>query len=246
LYKLPLVNIFQKPYEIWSYREATQGELNNTTDYGLIMHGVKEKLKYAIKNHYEAAEYILTVGADNGLEGFIDDFLSNSEDFKNMRRLMPQQISKSFKDYQQHYPKYDRNQLLLDIDNINRTLSEGQILFHGGLWFNDQLSQICTTEPLSTSFCPQVALRNAEWGGKAYDRGRIDLFVLRAKSPKTKVFVYRQKGTRMGNEKEVLFNSGATLILRKKYLIRDDFTVGKGFPTSSKKISVYLLEIDII
>ncbi|WGE89861.1 hypothetical protein [Actinobacillus arthritidis] len=120
------------------------------------------------------------------------------------------------------------------INEIGCVLTEGQFLFHGGSWWgNNEIGSECiTTRPFSTSFSPQIALLNAEWTGKAYDAGIIDLLVLKVVQPYTKVFSYKIKGTDKGHEKEVLFASGAKLRLVKTELIRSDYKVYKAIPNS--------------
>jgi len=157
---------------------------------------------------------------------------------------MPPRTPKVLFDFQQKYPRYSLPDLNKEIYNIGYTLSEGQHLFHGGLWPSSEVKEVDLTTPFSTSFCPQVALRNAEWRGKAYDAGKIELFVLRAVNPQTNVFAFRRKGTKMGNEKEVLFASGAKLILQKCSLVRKNYPVKKcNHP--AKCVPIYVIEVDV-
>jgi hypothetical protein len=93
-----------------------------------------------------------------------------------------------------------------------------------------------------------VALKNAEHRGKAYDSGEIQIFVCRVVNPVTKAFVFRHKGTCMGHEKEVLFKSGAKLVLRNKVLICSNYSVSKvvsGTHLPEKTVPAYVLEVDI-
>ncbi len=108
------------------------------------------------------------------------------------------------------------------------------------------LTTFVTNQPLSTSFCPQVALRNAEWRGKAYDEGKIDLFVINVIEPNTNIFFYNLN-EELGNEKEVLFASGATLQLVSKTFV-GMHVVAKAnldYSTSKKTVPIHILEIDI-
>jgi hypothetical protein len=242
---LPLVNVFTTPYEAWTSREATFEELQEQIRQdGHMCAFVNDKLKALISNHIDAAFYMAQYGVDIGLERFIDSFLDTSCDFKSFRQAMPSKTPNVLFDFQQKYPNFSFLDLNREINSIGHTLSEGQYLFHGGLWPNSALSEIYLTSPFSTSFCPQVALRNAEWRGKAYDAGQIDLFVLRAVTPQTNVFSFPRKGTKMGNEKEVLFASGAKLILRKRSLVRDDYVVTK-YRHQNKCIPIYVIEVDV-
>jgi len=242
---LPLVNVFTTPYEAWYTRNATLEEMQkHMEEHGNMVPFVNDGLKARISNHLEAASYMAKNGADNGLEGFIDRHLDNDANYRALRNAMPSKTPAVLYDFQQKYPNYSAVDVDCEINNIGHSLSDGQFLFHGGLWPNPAASEIVLNSPFSTSFCPQVALRNAEWKGKAYDAGQIDLFVLRASNPRTNVFAFRRKGTSMGNEKEVLFASGAKLSLRERTLIRDDYVAAKyGF--QNKSIPIYVIKVDI-
>jgi len=242
---LPVVNVFSTPYEAWNTRDATLEEMQkHMEEHGNMLPFVNDSLKARISNHFEAASYMASYGADNGLENFIDRYLDSDLNYKTFRQAMPSKTPAALYDFQQRYPHYSSVDVDSEIKNIGHTLSEGQTLFHGGLWPNPTMQEIVLTSPFSTSFCPQVALRNSEWKAKAYDSGQIDLFVLRASNPKTNVFAFRRKGTKMGNEKEVLFSSGAKLRIRDRTLIRDDYVAAKyGFP--NKTIPIYVISVDI-
>jgi hypothetical protein len=241
---LPLVNTFIPPYELWSTRQPT---LQEYQDYfqknGHFPPFIKDRLEETVSTSLEAACYMARKGADNALEYHIDKQLDNSQEYKFWRQCMPSRTPDAIRNFQQKYPHYDQIEVDSEINRSSNLLSEGQFLFHGGLW-PCNTSQLQLNRPFSTSLCPQVALRDAEWGGKAYDVGQIDLFVLRVANAKTNVFVYRRKGTRMGNEKEVLFSSGAELTLINRILIRNDYLVGK-FGHPDKRIPIYVIEVEI-
>jgi len=247
---LPLVNPFSEPYIIWNKREATQKEKEDYfSQHGRYLTEVKDTIKEKINTPLNAAKYIARVCHDVGLDNFINKALSKSDKYKQMRNSMPSKTPQEISIYQKSYPSYNIDNVNDAINNINSLLSNGQILFHGGSWFNDNLDEITTIRPFSTSFSPQVALRNAEHKGKAYDSNRIDLFVLNIKNSKTKVFVFRNKGTNLGHENEVLFSSGAILKVKSRTLIRDDYIaykVATGLNMLNKKIPIYILEVDII
>ena len=242
---LPLIDVFHEPYEAWSQREATFDEIQELmSESGKLRTKVNDKLKAHIKTAFDAAQYIANNGADNSLEAHIDSFLNSSDNFKKFRAAMPSRTPNVLFDYQQRYPNYCKNDLDSEINRIGQTLSDGQYLFHGGTWTDHSIGKKRSQLPLSTSFSPQVALKNAEWKGKAYDAGQINLFVLRAVEPKTNVFCFPIKGTKMGNEKEVLFASGATLNLRNITLVRDDFEVAQ-CDQPNKEVPIYVLEVDV-
>jgi len=222
------INVFEKPYEHWEMRNPSDQEMKEHLEQtGQFLSFVKGHLKNRVDNHFEAAKHIMLEGADNGLESFIDNNLQASPAFKALRNCMPSKTPKSIADYQQRYPNCDFLKVTENIESLGTTLVGGSFLFHGGFWQKEWGSVIKTNKPLSTSFCPQVALRNAEWKGKAYDSGEIHLFVLNVVNPQTKVFALRIRGTNLGREKEVLFSSGATLTLRNKALVKSDYGVIK-------------------
>lgn len=242
---LPLINIFSKTYEAWRTRQLTLDEImEHNEKTGEMAYSVNEFLIAQVKDSLSAAKYICNVGADNGLGNFINTTLDESLQFKEWKRAMPSRTPKALSKYQKEFPYYDPKSVDLEINQIGHCLSEGQTLFHGGIWPGGNLMQFNTTFPLSTSFCPQVALRNAEHRGKAYNSNRIDLLVLRATRPKTNVFCFKRSGTILGHENEVLFASGACLSLRNTHLIRNNFPVCN-MQMATKIIEVYVMEVDI-
>ncbi|NDK77653.1 hypothetical protein GYA97_24805 [Escherichia coli] len=64
------------------------------------------------------------------------------------------------------------------------------------------------SDPFATTFCPQVAMREAEHSGKAYKQGYIDLMVITVIDPQVKAFVFDMDEPEKGNELEVLFAAG--------------------------------------
>ncbi len=205
---------------------------------------VKDNLIARVTNPLDAANYICKHGADNELGNFINDTLDVNQNFKAWRSAMPSITPKALSSYQKEFPSYNPSKVDSEINQIGKCLSEGQALFHGGIWPGGNSTHYKTTRPFSTSFCPQVALRNAEHNGKAYDSNRIDLLALRATNPQTNIFSFRRAGTNLGHENEVLFASGAQLTLRKVTLIRNDYLVGNK-QMVTKPVGIYVLEVDI-
>jgi hypothetical protein len=242
---LPLINVFDLPYESWTKREPTLEEARrHIKELGYIPSFVNDTLKARIYNHLDAAKHMADISVDNGLERFIENQLDKNHHYTHWLRCMPPNPSVNISKYRQSYPNYNSSNVDKEINEIGLTLSDGQYLFHGGLWPNAGFQQITLTKPFSTSFCPQVALRNAEWRGKAYDAGQIDLFVLRTIEPKTNVFVFNKNDAEMGNEKEVLFSSGAKLTLCNRVLIKNDYYVSKDNQLP-KTVPIYVIEVDI-
>lgn len=243
-----VVDVFAKPFRKWSRRATTEEERVALLNQGLSFIEVLEvndQLLAHVSTHIQAAEYMLLTGADNALEWHIDRALDASAEYRDLRALMPRQVPAALESYQGEFSEEDWA-LADEAINCNGTLlADGQILFHGGLW--PVASRTFTTaRPFSTSFCPQVALRNAEWDGKAYDAGRVDLMVVTAMQSGTMGYAYGREGTH-GNEKEVVFASAAQLTrVRETYVC--DISVYKGTSSLrqfSKFVPAFVVEVEI-
>lgn len=235
---LPVVDTFIPAYEVWETRPATLEEIIANGGPG----DVKVALKERIADARAAADYMARVGVDNGLSNHIQTALSESPAYKTWQNAMPSSTPAEISRYQKDYQKSDCSTVSSEIEQNGSTLSPGQCLFHGGLWPGG--SSFATPRPLSTSLCPQVALRNAEYTGKAYDAGRLDLFVLRATNSTTKAFVFKRKGTKLGHESEVLLASGARLTLKAETRIRSDYPAAK-YLQPHKELPIYVLEVEV-
>lgn len=240
---LPLVDPFSQPYEAWTTRTPSIEEIMEIQKRtGKVSLHVNDQLIARVTTGLEAANHIGRVGMDNGLGNHINDTLDSDSSYPVWRREMPSSTPPGLKNYKSSYPAYDAAQVNSEIDTHGAFLSPGQVLFHAGVWPDRNL--LVTDRPLSTSFCPQVALRNAEHKGKAYDANRIDLIVLRVAASATKAFAYKRKGLRLGHENEVLFAAGASLSLISQTLVRPDHPVGKAH-CSEKRVPLYVLEIEL-
>jgi hypothetical protein len=235
---LPLVDTFKPPYEVWETRRATFKEMiaNRSLDR------IKIAMTASIADAHASACHLAEVATDNGLSNHIQTALSRSPAYKAWRRAMPSKTPAEIVRYQKDYQKCDLSAVSEEIDQYGSPLSAGQFLFHGGIWSGG--SGLITRRPLSTSLCPQVALRNAEYKAKAYDAGRIDLIVLRVVNPTTRAFVFKRKGTRLGHESEVLLTSGANLTLKSEKLIRSNYPAAK-LDQLNKEIPIYVLEVEV-
>lgn len=243
---LPLVNIIQKPYEIWEERHPTYNEMMNGKT-GLQ----KERLIARINNHYDAARYELHHRGCTKLDRFIENELNNSLNYQAMRQMMPSKTDKILSDFQNKFQSTHFDKVSAVVNRDGKPLAEGQILYHGGgFWLGKVNEEVVTSRPLSTSFSPHMACQNADWGGKTYDAGELHLMMIRAVDPRTNAFCFRINGTSKGHEKEVLLAAGAKLILRKKTLIKSDGLAYKSCHVNAgrvlkKTIPFYLLEMDI-
>ncbi|WP_343739621.1 hypothetical protein [Delftia tsuruhatensis] len=247
--KAAVVNVFAKPYEIWSRRKTSAEEaLEISRKHGLsIMEAleVKDKLIETVATHCQAAAYMLRQRADNGLEFHIDDALDASFEFRDLRALMPRNVPDALASYQTEFSECGLHAANMAINAVGVQIADGQRLFHGGHWGSESTTRT-TLRPFSTSFCPQVALRNAEWRGKAYDAGRLDLMVVRVKQPKTKAYVYSTDGSH-GHEKEVVFASGANLTCVNETFVVDypAYKMTSGLQQVTKMVPAYLIEVEI-
>lgn len=236
--ELPLVDVFSKPFEVWETREPSLDEVFA----GGTLKPVKVKILGNIGSASEAANYIVRVRDDTGLSNHIRSALNESSDYKAWQKDMPSCTPKELSKYQQNYKQSDLALVSEEIAKEGKLLSSGQFLFHGGLWPNGK--SFVLTRPLSTSLCPQVALRNAEYKAKAYDAGRIDLWVLQVQRPNVRAFVYKNKGTNLGHEKEVLIGAGSRLTLTRETLVRNDYKVAK-YNATDKMVNVYIMQVEV-
>lgn len=247
--KAGIVNVLATPYEVWTLRDTTlEEQLDLVNNHGLKpieALSVKDKRVQVVATHVDAATRMLRERADIGLENHIDRALDASIEYRDLRAMMPQDEPQALTAYQGEFSKQGWTAADQAIQANGVEIADGQVIFHGGRWASDQPTFI-TSRPLSTSFCPQVALRNAEWQGKAYDADRVDLMVLRVKDSKTKGYAYSREGAH-GNEKEVVFASGALLTRVRETHIADMKVakVTEGLQTVSKVVPAYLVEVDI-
>ena len=241
--QLPLVDVFKTPYEVWSRRKLTMEEaLQAIQRAGHPVFEAKDQMIARVTSPLEAARYLVRVAADNGIDDFVNDALGSEPLRAAWQAVMPARTPSELSRYQREYSKSDLAEVDGVINTVGVPLSPGQTLFHGGLWPANTDQLVCT-RPLSTTFCPQVALRNAEHRGKAYETNRLDLFVLQIQTSRTKAFAFKRVGTQLGHENEVVLAAGATLRLRSEELIRSDYRVSQwGAP--DKQIPAYVLEVD--
>lgn len=234
---LPKLDVFATPYQDWEERSPTDTEMLESGN----PYPVKVSLKASIDTGLDAAKHVLGDFDDNGLSNHVEDVLRSSSVLNDWLRAMPSQTPKALSKYQRSYSNSDADDVADDIARHGALLSSGQVLFHGGSWsdFPD-----ITSLPLSTSLCPQVARQNALHQGKAYDADRLDLLVLTVQIPQTKAFVFKQKGTTLGHECEVLLAPGARLSLMHEHLVQSDFEV-HSVDGRSKPIPLYVMEVAV-
>lgn len=246
--KLEVVDVFKdNEYKIYSTRKRRLDEIKVPQDALLP---INVKLEKTISTSLDAAKHVAEKSADPKMQRHISDALDNNEALKKIKQKMPSKTPKALTDYQQKYSDVDKIKANDEINKIGVFLPDGQELYHGGNLTGVEDNSLITNNPLSTTFDPQVALRNAEHNGKAYDEGQININVIKVKDPKTKAFVYKQKGTKFGHEKEVLFASKAKIKIIKQHIISTERKAYKASKEIAGKIlekivPVYVTEIEL-
>lgn len=234
---LPLIDIFTSnaPITIQDKMETTQ-------------ESPQSKANSTLKDYQQAILYALETFSTREMEIFITDALKiKQQEFKQWHSCMPPLTPQALSEYKNSYRKCDFPKVDEETNNIGYKLSKGQRLIHGGLW-RDLSAKIPTDRPLSTTFCPQVAITETFHCGKAYDNDRIDIIILTVINPKTNVYVFNQSQGKPKHEREVLFASGATLTKKNEIQIEEKYLVYK-YDTNlgelKKTVPVYIIEADI-
>ncbi|WET17017.1 hypothetical protein P2W49_11845 [Yersinia intermedia] len=241
---LNVVNPFSQPLEIWSYRPATQQEgLASMANNGFPILNVRDQLITVISDMPQAASYLSVKHLSKKVSDHITGALKSDLNFKNWRNAMPSKTPQNLINYQNSYPPANLALAASDVSQYGVILPDEQILFHGGIWPLGQL-EINTNRVFSTTFCPEIALNNAVHLGKAFCQGYIDLIVVKLKNVSTKAYVFNPSRGSKKHEKEVLFNSGATLKLINRQLASNNYPVGLN-GTIQKHISVYIVNAEL-
>ena len=245
---LPIINPFEKPYIVYNTHSPTIEEMKINDHNGIFFNTpIRDDIKQIIGNHTIAAKYVLEGNDANEVENYITQFLKNSSEYRIWRENMPSITPQCFKDYQQK-SKYSSVELDDYFKNCESFLSEGQVLFRGGKYHGVINQCLRCPQITSTTFCPQVALREAEWNGKAYNDDEINLWLITIRNPQIKIFIYNFFKSKMGNEKEVVLQSDCKFFLREKILINDHYKVFSPHTPNplSKYVCAYLLYVDVV
>ncbi|MDV8155631.1 hypothetical protein [Acinetobacter bereziniae] len=250
---LPLIHLFtfSNPYKIYKFERLRIDEiLNGNFSEEEKIFG-KKQLEKTIFTPVDAAMHILDVGADNTIDHYIEKNVSETKEFRHWRNTMPSKIPAHIQRYQNIYSSVDLNQVTKEIDQIGCIPPENQVLFHGGNILNvtNLYKSTKLSRPLSTTFCPQVALRDAEHLGKIYDSGVVYLYVLTVIKPKTNIYVYRHKSrNNLSKEKEVLFSAGASICITRIRKMSSNYECSKYDNYGrrlSKLVPAYVVEATI-
>lgn len=226
------IDLFAVPYEVREMLPASEEELRRT---GRRNPYVATRLLNRITNALEAAVFIARQGTDPGLRRHVNDVLDESETFAAWRRAMPSSTPAIFTEYRDAHAACDFDAASAVIKAIGAKLSPGQWLFHGGRW---PFPHVMTDRPLSTSLCPEVALNNAAFGGRAFEAGSIDLLALEVREPTTAAFVFGREGSSLHHENEVLFAAGAAITIASSRVATFKHVVGARAGRDRKTIPV--------
>ena len=146
------------------------------------------------------------VAHHSDVEHLVDDQLQNSEEMREWRRAMPRKTPDAIAVYQKTPDLANYGDVTNAISEAGAMLPEGQVLFHGG-----DLHDCTLTRPLSTTFCPQVARQEALWKGKAKAAGGVNIYKITIAGSEIPGYALKQRGTSLGNEKEVLISANHRL-----------------------------------
>lgn len=188
----------------------------------------------------DAAHVLAFAGANGDIAWHIENELKNGGEYAKWRGKMPLSTPQVLLNYQQLYPISQTQMTLTNKEIIKHRIMipHGQILFHGGQWKGMKaVTQL--SAPFATTFCPQVAMREAEHSGKAYNEGYIDLMVITVVDPQVKAFVFDMEEPEKGNELEVLFEAGAKIEVIRRTVMGHNYPV---YGDPQKEITTYLVE----
>lgn len=241
------INFFDYVYVIHEYREPTKEEIKFAADNNILITymyiGVECGIKKVIPSAFGAAKHMAEVHSDNELGNRLSNFLETGDEFKQWKINIPKITPKELHKYQNIYVTSDLCAVNKEILENKTVLTFGQELFHGGRWDGPVGGIKITTRPLSTTFCPQVALREADHGDKAYREERIDICVLKIMHDDIHAYAFGNEGNH-GNEKEVLLEDN--LIIKKvseeKFCDKYHAYVP---PNKEKYIPVYVVVLEV-
>lgn len=231
--KLPLINQFLTPYEIWQTREPSELEIQSRMTSGMhplfCLEPVKINCIDVINSPDKAAYYLANRQYDKEIDDCIDISLNNAQsNYNASRKAMPSITPAVLSQYQRLYSfSTNMNDVNTEVVSSGKPLADGQILFHGGCLLKGlQVGKsLALTRPLSTSLSPSMAIRNGEWRGKFYHDNEANLIILTARSMTHKTFIFKINGTDKGHEKEVLIQKNAVLKIVSRTLINANYKV---------------------
>lgn len=239
--KVDKIDIFEdNPLDIIDIRSATPEEMAEKKDTEKpfnISDTIKREVVGTLKDPLELATAILK---DNiNMEHTINDELSKNKAYKNAQSP---KTPKSILKYQKSNNKKLQDKVNEEIKEHGVDLAKGQVLFHGGLPNTKVGDTIETTDTLSTTLNPHVAISNALHNGKAEEEGELNLNILTTKDEDIKAFIFNNR-TKHSNEKEVLLENNLQLTVKNKIKVREMKVIGKR--GKEKIVPMYITEHEV-
>jgi hypothetical protein len=165
-----------------------------------------DKIKRNLRTTFtpdELARLMSHSHGDNALPNALHKNLESNTPYKTAKQLSPYlkdvpEISRYRNSYKTHNPA----EVISEILNAGVYLPAGQIVFHGGPWPGSTSlppvgTVFATSQPLSTTLCPQVAAVHSLYE----PRGFIWKITLSTNTP---CFVFNNKNRVLGHEFEIL------------------------------------------
>ncbi|EIP0122539.1 DUF4885 domain-containing protein [Vibrio sp. B513a] len=212
--KFPIINLFplhdgpsEEDIKMFNFAKAK----------GFPVRPLRENV--TISNHKDFLLHTIKNYSRSGIVFRFREALPKSSSFQKIKQLTPK-----LKDVPEvnKYRNTPENASLSDVDSevfeYGFPVESGQVLYHGGS--QEISSKLITTRPLSTTYCPEVALWHADndYRSKGKDNPKPVVWILEiAPCCNKKAVVFRKGGSNMENEYEVLFGSGLEIISKKKY-----------------------------
>lgn len=237
-----LVDLFQLPFQPTKLRAATHEECTTQLAAGKhISNATSVEIPHGqeIRNSEDAVMWAAAHHSSNALCDHLSAMRATNPGYKLLRSFMPTRTPTPIRRYQQEGAPRRTTGFYDAVANFATPLAPGQVLFHGGAWMpNAARTQL--QFPLSTSFCPAMALRNAAWNGKAWHSGYVNLLHIRVSSTNVRGFVCGPRSEK-AYELEVIL-AQETLLMALDATEIGTICVGSTFG-DSKKIPVYLVHV---
>jgi len=192
-----------------------------------IKYGLEFKPLPELVSVSDAKEHVIRAlnnFSTNILPTMLKDKLANISAYKEAQGLMPNLTqAKGLRDYRQKHPSHDPISVSNELGQYGLPLTEGQILFHGGIFptnLNQPTKSFLTNCPLSTTLCAQVAAVHS------LNHEPKNIWLIRVtKNSTTKAVVYSNDNRQThSHETEILIGEGASIILNSTFQV-NDFTI---------------------
>lgn len=156
-----------------------------------------------VKTPDELARLMAILHGDNALPNALHKSLNANEPYRIAKSLTPfLKDSPAISVYRNSHKRHDPVAVIKEILATGIYLPAGQVLFHGGPWLGSTSfppigTQFSTSQPLSTTLCPQVAAVHAHYDPPGF------LWKISICSP-IPCFVFNNRNRCLGHEFEVL------------------------------------------